>query len=189
MIKKYIEFLNESQKHPIQGRNIDTKDLNKYDPDSEEFLKAFHKFHGNVEKEIHNQAGYYRQYQSNTNIPTIVFHNNAGSPEINYQWKENKNKLDNRSTQGYIMYMVDDGYFEDEESAAQHGKTMESYSVDVSEEVQKFCNRWGYEVYYTYVILKHSFNPLDSRLLVTFVKDPDLVKKHRGSIAGRKYDL
>jgi len=188
MIKKYTEFLNESQNHPIQWerRRIPVK----YDLDSKEFLEEFRElFHG---KENYDYDRYYSQFREgetfndNTTVPSIIFNVTEGG-SLNYlPWKENK--LDNRSTMGYILYLVDGDYFGYEEQAIQHQKTMESYIVDVPEEVQKFCNTRGYEVYYTYIILKESYGNRP-KLLVTFVKDPELVKKHRGSITGRKFNL
>ncbi len=179
MIKKYTEFLNESQNHPLQGRRIPVK----YDLDSEEFLEEFQELF----QEKHASYGNLvvrSSFKDNTNVPTIIFDPTGGKALR----LEDENRLDNRSTMGYILYLVDSDYFGYEEEAIQHQKTMESYIVDVPEEVQKFCNTRGYKVYYTYIILKESYGN-SRKLLVTFVKDPELVKKHRGTIAGRKFNL
>jgi hypothetical protein len=177
MIKKYTEFLNESQNHPLQGR-IPVK----YDPDSEEFLKEFQELF----QEKHARYGslnVLNTFNDNTTVPTIIFNPTPGKALC----LKDENRLDNRSTMGYILYLIDGDYFGYEEEAMQHQKTMKSYIVDVPEEVQKFCNIRGYKVCYTYIILKAYGNLTE--LLVTFVKDPELVKKHRGSIAGRKFNL
>ena len=199
MFKNYNDFLNESEslRHSLDER----KDLRigylKYDKDCKPFLNDFR-------EEFSTGRGYFLEsinmhllsgYNLDTNCPSLEFEDIKSVPK---EWLSNK--IDSYSAYSFLLSKIDPDFLGEEPEAAFHKNTLKAYQPEPSKEIQQFCNKHGYTITYTLFSLKNDKSPsavarnggyknIGYTLIVTFVKDPEMIHKYRGSIRGRKFGL
>lgn len=209
MFKNYNDFLNESEslRHSLDER----KDLRigylKYDKDCKPFLNDFREeflydsgyflkffFNGKIQS-ISINMRLLSGYNLDTNCPSLEFEDIKSVPK---EWLSNK--IDSYSAYSFLLSKIDPDFLGEEPEAAFHKNTLKAYQPEPSKEIQQFCNRHGYTITYTLFSLKNDKSPsavarnggyknVGYTLIVTFVKDPEMIHKYRGSIRGKKFGL
>lgn len=186
----YSSFMNEDTRseHVLSHRH----DL-QYDSDSKNFIEAFIDKFGKKNESFPSHMAHEDTYNKETDCPTIEFGQFNNVPD---EWRTNE--VSKESTCSYIFSLIGKHYFKSWYPDQNINKfedikdTMITFQPNPSQDVTKFCNSWGYIPYYTFIEF-YTHNTQEAfmveSLLITFIKDQDMVYKHRGGIHGKNFGL
>jgi hypothetical protein len=204
-INESVSNKSELPNHSLSNRSdLRIGRLRHDDKDCKSFLTVFRElaeslggYSGLIFKDYPsmNTMSLLSSYNLDTNSPSLEFEDIRSVPK---EWLSNK--IDNTSAFNFLLGKIDPDFLGDESEATFHRNTMNAYQPVPSEEIQKFCNRYGYTITYTLFSLKNDKSPsavarnggyknVGYTLIVTFVKDLEMMHKHRGTIQGKKFGL